>query len=469
MGKIINSYIVPHPPVLIPEIGNGKESKASNTLNSLIQASKEIGEKLPSTIIITTPHAPIFSDYIYISTDDLLNGNFGDFRRKDLSFTFKNNLPLVEKIIEYSKEVGIECGGINNKIAKKYKISKQIDHGALVPLYFIRQYLSNFKLVHLAVAGLPMTTLYQFGKCIAKAIAKSQDNVVFIASGDLSHRLSPDGPYGYSHYGKEFDEIFINNISNMQVENLLSIDEDLCENAGECGLRAFAIMLGALDNVDVTSKVYSYEGPFGVGYSVIRFDMGNENTNKNILDNLNKKNREKIDLIRQNEDPYVKLARTSLEYYIKEHKILKNYDSLLNEMLENQAGVFVSIKKHGQLRGCIGTISATRSNIANEITYNAISAGTKDPRFQQVTQDDLRDLVYSVDILSTPEPIESMQQLDVIKYGIIVRHGMRSGLLLPNLEGVNSVKEQVSIALRKARIDPGEKYSMERFEVVRHK
>jgi AmmeMemoRadiSam system protein A len=138
-------------------------------------------------------------------------------------------------------------------------------------------------------------------------------------------------------------------------------------------------------------------------------------------------------------------------------------------MTENRAGAFVSLKKYGQLRGCIGTISPAYSNIAQEIIGNAISAGTRDPRFHPVRKDELDGIVYSVDILGEPEPIESIDQLDVKRYGVIVRAGRRSGLLLPDLEGVDTPEEQVSIALRKAGIRPDENYRMERFEVVRHK
>lgn len=136
--------------------------------------------------------------------------------------------------------------------------------------------------------------------------------------------------------------------------------------------------------------------------------------------------------------------------------------------MKNKAGTFVSIKKNGELRGCIGTILPTKENIALEIISNAISSGTRDPRFNAVREDELDSLSYSVDVLLEPEPIDSIEDLDVKKYGVIVRAGFRTGLLLPNLEGVDTPEEQVSIALRKAGISPKENYSMERFEVIRY-
>jgi len=166
---------------------------------------------------------------------------------------------------------------------------------------------------------------------------------------------------------------------------------------------------------------------------------------------------------------YVQLARDTLETYVQERRIIPIPSDLPTEMLSKRAGAFVSIKKHGELRGCIGTIKSTTYSIAQEIIQNAISAGTDDPRFYPVQPEELKDLVYSVDILSEAEPIDSMDQLDPKKYGVIVRSGGRSGLLLPNLEGVDTPYQQVAIVLQKAGISPSEKYSLERFEVVRYK
>jgi AmmeMemoRadiSam system protein A len=173
--------------------------------------------------------------------------------------------------------------------------------------------------------------------------------------------------------------------------------------------------------------------------------------------------------LRKSEDPYVRLARKTLETYVAEKRLIEIPNDLPGEMLNNKAGVFVSIKKDGQLRGCIGTISPTTKNIAEEIMQNAISSGTRDPRFDPVEAGELDSLVYSVDVLKEPEPVNSMDELDVVRYGVIVRSGRRSGLLLPNLEGVDTPREQVSIALKKAGISPDSDFDMERFEVIRHK
>lgn len=168
-------------------------------------------------------------------------------------------------------------------------------------------------------------------------------------------------------------------------------------------------------------------------------------------------------------DSYVRLARETLEYYIRHDWLMPLPANLPPEMLEQTAGVFVSIKKHGSLRGCIGTIMATQENIAMEIMYNAISAGTRDPRFLAVTERELPALVYSVDILTPPIPVGDRAMLDCQKYGVVVIKDNRRGLLLPALEGVDTVAEQIEIACQKAGIDADEDFALEYFEVIRHK
>ncbi len=169
------------------------------------------------------------------------------------------------------------------------------------------------------------------------------------------------------------------------------------------------------------------------------------------------------------EDDYVKLARASLTSYIMTGKKLELPDKLTPEMLERKAGAFVSLHKGGNLRGCIGTIAPTQENVALEIMENAISASTRDPRFPEVREDEIGDLEISVDVLGPTEKIRDKSELDVKRYGVVVTKGWKRGLLLPNLDGVDTVDYQLSIAKQKAGIDPeDEDVELERFEVVRH-
>ncbi|MGA2192191.1 MAG: AmmeMemoRadiSam system protein A [Nitrospirota bacterium] len=165
--------------------------------------------------------------------------------------------------------------------------------------------------------------------------------------------------------------------------------------------------------------------------------------------------------------PLVKLAIESVETFIKEKRKIEPPPSLVPEMQE-KAGVFVCLKKDGELRGCIGTFLPTTPNVAQEIINNAIAAAVEDPRFDCVDCGELTGLDYSVDVLSAPEPVKNLKELDAKRYGIIVQSGHRKGLLLPDLDGVDTVDQQVMIAKRKAGIGLTEPVSIYRFEVKRY-
>jgi len=462
MGEIIKAYMVPHPPIVVPEIGKGQEAPAAATVNAFKTIASQIRDLAPDVIIITTPHGTVYGDYIHICPDPVLAGDFRSFGAPGVKLSFQNDISLLESIVEKAEKAGIDAGTLGHT-------EKFLDHGALVPLYFIAKEYQRFKLIRISIAGLPSIDLYRFGRCIAEAVAESNSRAVFVASGDLSHRLKDDGPYGFDPHGPEFDRILVDAVKAADFGKLLNMDERLCSRAGECGLRSFIMLAGALNGLDVSTTVHSYEGPFGVGYMVAEVSIGQPNPDRDLISIEKRSQAEKMKETRDNEDPYVALARLTLETYIRTGKILSRPDGLPREMLDEKAGVFVSLKKHGQLRGCIGTIGPTCPCIADEIIQNAISAGTKDPRFNPVKENELDDIVYSVDVLGKPEPVDDISQLDVIRYGVIVSHGYKRGLLLPNLEGVDTVEQQIEIARQKAGIGRDEPYTLERFEVVRHK
>jgi hypothetical protein len=171
--------------------------------------------------------------------------------------------------------------------------------------------------------------------------------------------------------------------------------------------------------------------------------------------------------------PLVKLAKSTVEKKARSLSLpdKENIKSLPEEFITEAAGVFVCIKKKGHLRGCIGTFAPTTDNIALEIIRNAVSASTKDPRFAPITEDELPDLEYSVDVLTSPEPVDNPDHLDPKRYGVIVSCGQfKRGLLLPDLDGVDTIEDQLGIAMSKADIEPEEEDIMiERFEVKRYK
>jgi AmmeMemoRadiSam system protein A/AmmeMemoRadiSam system protein B len=466
MGKIVAYFVMPHPPIIIPEVGRGEEKKIQNTYDACERIGAEIAEIKPDTIIVVTPHGTMFSDAIALSFEKSISGSLKQFRAPEVSMNFEVDLDLTLRIMDKSDENDIPTAKVTTSFLKKYGKAYELDHGTIVPLYFVENKYSSFKIVHITYGGLSPMQLYRFGKIIKEAVEESNKNVVFIASGDLSHRLKDEGPYDYNPHGEKFDAEIVSLLTKGDVAGVFNMNCETIENAGECGLKSYYVMLGAMEGNEIRGELLSYEGTFGVGYAVMRFQL--EKSNRDILSEITKEKRKKYMERINNEDVYVRLARESLMHYLIEGNFMEMPSYITEEMRNSKRGVFVSLKKFGALRGCIGTIFPVTESIAEEIMRNAIEAGEGDPRFSPVSEGELQDIVFSVDVLT--EPIEaSKEELNPKKYGVVVRSGRKSGLLLPDLEGVNTIEEQISIVLNKASISPNENYTIEKFEVMRHK
>jgi AmmeMemoRadiSam system protein A len=397
----------------------------------------------------------LYEDYFHIAPGKNARGDFGDFRAPQIKFSIEYDEELAEVIEEIAQEQGLKAGTLGAK-------QRALDHGVMVPLFFLQ----SLRILRISLSGLSFLEHYRLGMCISTAAERLGRRIVVVASGDMSHRLSESEPYGFNPAGPEHDALVCDCIREADVERLLAISPNLCELAGECGTRSLIMMLGALDGLQIESCLLSYEGPFGVGYLTAAFCGSKES--HSLLPRLQSEKDDRLAKIRETEDEYTRLARMNTEHYVQTGQCIDLPGSLPSEMLIKQAGVFVSIKKQGRLRGCIGTISPVKEHIAREIIENSVSAASRDPRFDPIQADELAELTYSVDVLAPAEPISGLHELDVERYGVIVSCGYRRGLLLPNLEGVDTVEQQIDIARQKAGIGKGERYQLERFEVVRH-
>jgi len=483
---IIAAFAVPHPPLIIPEIGQGREEEIRRTTDAYQEAARRIGACKPDTIVLFSPHQTMYADYFHISPGDGAQGDFGQFGAGQVSFQVAYDTEFVRKLCQlsqdgtaqgedkpvYTREESSEGAGFLKRnplpAGTMGEREPRLDHGTMVPLYFVNQYWHDYRLVRMGLSGLSLVSHYELGQCVKEAAELLGRRVVLIASGDLSHRLKEDGPYGFREEGPEYDRRVMDVLGRGSFGELLDFSEGFCESAGECGHRAFVMMAGALDRTGVHAECLSYEGPFGVGYGICVYEVQGEDGDRNFKEQYEERQRRKAAEQRSREDSYVRLARKTIEQYIRTGEKLRVPEGLPEEMYGKRAGVFVSIKKEGRLRGCIGTIQAVRSSVAEEIIENAISAATGDPRFAPVEAGELERLTISVDVLGDTEKIASSGELDVKRYGVIVTKGYRRGLLLPNLEGVDTVQEQIAIAKRKAGIGEEEEAELERFEVVRH-
>lgn len=458
---IISAYMVPHPPLIVPEIGKGQEQAIEHTIKAYHEVAQRIGREQPDTIILFSPHQVMYTDYFHISPGKGAKGDFSNFRAGNVKMEVSYDTEFVKRLCELTDNAFFPAGTDGER-------EKQLDHGTMVPLYFVNQYWKNYKLVRIGLSGLPLIMHYELGTYIRKTADMLDRKVVLIASGDLSHRLKEDGPYGYRKEGPEYDQRIMEVMERGAFGELLSFPEDFCEKAGECGHRSFTLMAGALDKTGVLPEKLSYEGPFGVGYGICCYKVTGADSGRNFRTQYETEKKKQLLQLRQNEDCYIRLARTTIDTYVRTGNIIDVPQDLDKEMSHRRAGVFVSIKEDGRLRGCIGTIQAVQTSIAEEIIANAISASTKDPRFSPIEPWELDRLTISVDVLGEKEKIDSPEQLDPIRYGVIVTKGHKRGLLLPNLEGIDTVEEQIAIAKRKAGIREDDSVELERFEVIRH-
>ncbi|HWI55206.1 MAG TPA: AmmeMemoRadiSam system protein A [Desulfobacteria bacterium] len=465
MGKIVFCGIMPHPPIVLPEVGGTEAAKVKSTFEAMESFAKDVAKSGAEVIVMISPHGPVFSDGIAINGNRVIAGDLMQFKA-NLEFDYINDMELVREIINRAGRHDIVAVDVDDGLAEEYGISTKLDHGVLVPMYFLDRAGVDLPIVSVAMGMLPFEELYAFGAAVQEAVSFLGKKAAVIASGDMSHRLTPDAPAGFSAKGRLFDEKIVELLKDKDYKGIINIDRGMAEEAGECGLRTIIMMLGATDGNETKVDVLSYEGPFGVGYMVAQIVPLDE-AKPSLLREIFDERKEKVEARRAGESTLVSIARAALEAFVIEGRMISPETSA-DPLLDERAGVFVSIKKHGQLRGCIGTIHPTRDNIASEIVNNAISSGTGDPRFEPVEPEELDQLVYSVDVLKAPEPINTIDQLDVKRYGVIVKSGRRSGLLLPNLEGVDTVQEQVSIARQKAGIGSDEAVQLERFEVVRY-
>ena len=458
---IIAAYMVPHPPMIIPQVGRGNEAQIAETIRAYQQAADEIASLEPETLIISSPHAVMYADYFHISPGEKARGDFGRFRAPDVSFQEKYDTELVKAICELAEAQGFPAGTMGER-------ERSLDHGTMVPLFFTEQKTHDFQLVRIGLSGLSLADHYAFGQIIRQAVNRTGRKAVYIASGDLSHKLQEYGPYGFAAEGPEYDRRIMDVCSRGAFGELLEFDEAFCDRAAECGHRSFVIMAGALDGMNIEARQLSHQDVTGVGYGICAFRPTGESEDRRFLELYRKKEEERLRKARENEDPFVRLARLTVERYVRDGRKPEVPEWATEEMRNRRAGVFVSLHEEGKLRGCIGTILPTCGCIAEEIIGNAVSASMRDPRFSPVRPDELDRLEINVDVLTEPEVIGSREELDVRRYGVIVSSGHKRGLLLPDLDGVDTVDEQIAIAMRKGGITSKDRITLERFEVVRH-
>lgn len=263
---ITAAFMLPHPPLIVPEIGRGEEKKIAKTIHSYHEVAREIALLAPDTIVLISPHQVMYADYFHISPGNSAKGDFSQFRAPKVRMEAVYDTKFVSFLCKLAHTAGLPAGTAGER-------DPRLDHGTMVPLYFVNQYWNKYQLVRIGLSGLPLKVHYQLGQCIKETAEALGKNIVLIASGDLSHRLKADGPYGYQKEGPAYDKRIMDVMGRAAFAELMDFSDEFCEKAGECGHRSFTILAGALDGVLVTSRQLSYEGPFGVGYGICTYEV----------------------------------------------------------------------------------------------------------------------------------------------------------------------------------------------------
>lgn len=448
-GSVLG-IIAPHPPIMVAEVGRERANVTAASSRAMETAARLLGAFRPETIVLMSPHAPLMRDALLVDTSDRYSGDLGQFGARTVSIRPEGDPALAHAIIETATALGLPA---ISRSARPGLDAGMLDHGALVPLSFLDRH-ARYPLVELSLSLLPLADHRTLGSAVAAAARTLGRRIAFVASGDCSHRLTPDAPAGYSPRAADFDKTLTNALRAGDYAALESIDPNLIEEAGECGLRSFVALGGYLEGTGAMTRVLAYEGPWGVGYTTAIA------ASPDLLALLDDGPQERLP-----ESEPVALARRAIEVYLREHRILA--PRAPSGLLAGRHGAFVSLHRGGDLRGCIGTIAPTAATLAEEIVHNAIQAATADPRFPPLTAAELSGLDISVDVLHEPEPAV-LEDLDPRAYGVIVSADWRRGLLLPDLDGVDSVEQQVAIARQKAGIGPAERVRIERFKVDRY-
>lgn len=263
--------LLPHPPILVPAVGGRETGKIADTLAAVRRVAQEIVAAQPETVVLMTPHGPVFRDAISIISRKRMAGDLAQFGHPEVSLTFETDMPLINEILSEAQHQGIRIVGIDERVADRLSIPLELDHGAVVPLSFIRDAGYQGKIIHLSVGMVPYEEMYAAGSAVRRAAAALGRRVAVVASGDLSHRLLPHAPAGYSPNGKIFDAKVLEILRQRDVAALRNLKELLISEAGECGLRPIHFLFGVLDDAQCQGEIRSYEGPFGVGYAVVSF------------------------------------------------------------------------------------------------------------------------------------------------------------------------------------------------------
>jgi MEMO1 family protein len=437
------SVLMCHAPIVVPDVAGHRARQCAETTRAMGDLAARICAHGPDVVVVVSPHAPRHATRWGICTQSPLSGNFGRFGADHIGVTAPGAPLAAARLVPVARDL---------KLTTREIAGDNLDHGALVPLYFLRQAGWDGPSLLVALPQPGTRSEERMGQALARAAEQAGERWIILASGDMSHRLNQNAPAGYHPLAKEFDRSFKARIDAGDLRGACAIDPALREIAAEDVIDSCAVAAGAVGFRSEGHRTYAYEGPFGVGYmeAVLHEDAPPRTGNHSYSENR----------------PWatmLQIARDSIAARIT-HNAYR--PPVLPKPWNNPQGVFVTLRKpDGSLRGCIGHVEPLFATIAEEVADCAAAAATQDTRFARVAPSELPALSIELSLLTRPEPVNDITALDPKRYGLVVSSGRARGVLLPNVPEVNTVEDQLRIAAAKGQLPPGRPWVIERFEV----
>lgn len=429
-----------HAPIVIPTIGGERAEECRETTNAMREAARALVEHGPEVLVLISPHSPRDRVSWGISEAQALHGSFARFGHGRVQVSVKGAPDASRTLALIAAERGL---------ATHMLAPDQLDHGALVPLYFVREAGFEGSVLLIALPYPDAGTEVAFGEAIEAAARARGERWAVLASGDMSHRLTPDAPAGFDPVGRKFDQEFVSHLRRGDVRAAIELPRELVARAGEDVVQSTAVAAGAIGFDTRGLRLLGYEGPFGVGYceALLHAETSQHAPPRALVD----------------------IALAAIDATLREVAFTP---PPLSAPWERARPVFVTLRSpDGTLRGCIGRTLPLARTLAEEVADCAVSAATRDPRVPPITSNELDALQVEVSVLRPAERVDSRAELDPRTYGVVVTYGPRRGVLLPAIEGVDTVDDQLRIVLRKAGISSDAPYRIERFavdKVARH-
>jgi AmmeMemoRadiSam system protein A len=470
---ILFAGLMPHAPVLVPGVGGDRLADIAATVRAMATVARRAVAAQPATLVLVSPHSPRRPGAFGLWRTSQLRGSLERFGSPEDRVDLPLNRTLADELETEAARRGLRTWHIRDK---------SLDHGAVVPLCYLVAAGWKGPTVILSLNYPGEGGLEELGQAIATVAQERRQRTAIIASGDMSHRLTPTAPSGFHPDGRRFDEALIALLRQGAYREIAQIDSELEETAAEDAADSTRIAVAAAGYRTKGHEVLSYEGPFGVGYGVaILFEADGAGKSVAESDLSCSHERERV------EELVSTRSRSWLHKTLPEPQVIASLSDLpivahraveaalgagpktppfeAAGELTGRHGVFVTLRtQKGELRGCIGSLAPTEKDLVEETWRLAVAAASTDYRFRPVTAAELPGIHFSVTVLGELEPVASPDELNPAVYGVVVISADgRKGVLLPDIAGIDSVAEQIAIARDKAGIGPNEPVELQRF------